>query len=407
MRPSTNVPVIAKLAAATLLTALSASCSSSPSSSATNASATPIFTMTVHVPASTEAFQCKYVTMPSSRSFVTSLGHTFTEGSHHLVIFRTDQSAIPAGQDMPTPCYESGSDFMSHVRGMIYTAQVPTQDDPMPPGVGFAFEPSEVLLIQTHYVNASAHDLDAKVDVRMTMSDGSNVQQKAGTMFIYDPFVFVPKGGKARAGMRCGVEKDVKVLRIFAHTHARGTQFQAFIDPASGEHTPQPFYTSNDWAHPTASPPTFDLAGGSKLRFTCDYDNTRGDADFYQGQSASTNEMCALAVTYYPELGLDQDYCISGGDDVGFGSTACGDTMKCEQACPEQHSKDVVGVPECIQKCVVASCGAVSAQIAPVHACAKTSCAAECQTGGATCSDCVNAKCASDVAACTGARCAP
>src|SRR3954468_13243584 len=118
--------------------AAAAACSSS-SSSPSSSSDAPIFSTTVRVVAGSESFQCQYVKMSAAREYATSISHTYTAGSHHLVVFRTDQSSIPAGQDTMTPCYENGSDFMSHVRGMLYTSQTPTDENVMPPGVGFAF----------------------------------------------------------------------------------------------------------------------------------------------------------------------------------------------------------------------------------------------------------------------------
>src|SRR5438067_139492 len=65
------------------------------------------FTMKQHVPASTEAFKCLYVQMPPQDGYIVGGEHKYTQGSHHLLLFRTDLTAIPAAQQGMLDCYES------------------------------------------------------------------------------------------------------------------------------------------------------------------------------------------------------------------------------------------------------------------------------------------------------------
>jgi hypothetical protein len=135
------------------------------------------------VPVGTEAHSCQYVRLPASfgaQSFVVGGTHTYTTGSHHMILFRTDLAEIPAGQEAPQDCYEGpNGSVMGHIRGIIYAAQTPTADVSYPDHVGLPLTNQEVFLMQTHYLNAGDKPLDARVDLTLRVSDGTNVSTRA------------------------------------------------------------------------------------------------------------------------------------------------------------------------------------------------------------------------------------
>jgi len=328
-----------------LLVACSSSSSSSPASDA-GAANTVTFSMKQTVKAGSEIFSCMYVQPSADRTFFTKIAHTYTPGSHHIVLMPTDLTAIPAGQDAPHDCYAGGADFMTHARGFMYASQIPADSFDLPKGVAFFSDPSAVYLLQSHYLNAGASDLDATVTVTLTTSDGSDVTTKAGTLFFYDGNIKVPMGGTASAGMRCPIPNDITMVRVIPHTHARGTKFSAFLDPASGAPAAQPFYTSTDWEHPAPSPAAMTVPAGSHVRYRCDYDNTKGTQDYFQGISALTNEMCVFGGVYYPDMGLLVNSC-SQADQFGVGAKTCGETLDCLLAC--YSSTDAMAFGHCSQ----------------------------------------------------------
>jgi hypothetical protein len=146
MKPGAKQPSIASSGASRLAviplvcTVAAVACSSSsrdngsttPALSTTGGSVT--FTMDSVVPAGGETHKCQFVTAPPDASFVVSGRHEYTPGSHHMLLFRTDLTAIPAGMDKPADCYDSASGgFMSHIRGLVYAAQTPTGEMAYPP----------------------------------------------------------------------------------------------------------------------------------------------------------------------------------------------------------------------------------------------------------------------------------
>jgi hypothetical protein len=380
-------------------------CSSSTSLSESASSAqTLTFQMKQTIAPSSESFRCQYYQMPDDHTWANKISHTYTPGSHHMILYRTDLTAIPADKTDNYDCYANGADFMTHVRGYAYGSQEPKDEFDLPDHVAFAYAPGEVLMMQTHYLNATPKPIDSSVNVTLTFTDPSNVQQNAGALLFYDPYIYVPAGGTAQAAMRCPINYDINVLRVIPHTHARGVGFAAFLDPGQGPPATEPFYTSTDWEHPAPFNGPMTFTTGTKVRFDCEYDNRSGTQDYIQGQSALTNEMCVFAAVYYPDHGLLQNYCAQGSDDYGTGTATCSQLLDCVTAClrSEADARDA-----CSQKCVVASCPSAWRDYAPLATCVSSGCGNECAPGAPVqgCIDCSNAKCASSVASCRAAAC--
>ncbi len=367
--------------------------------------------MQTKVPASSETHQCQYVTGPDALSFIVAGKHVYTSGSHHMLLFRTDLTAIPAGMDKPGDCYESAmGGYMGHVRGVIYGAQVPTGQIVYPDGVGLQLDAKSVFMMQTHYLNPGSTEMDARADVTLTISDGTGIAQHAGVLFFYDPFIYVPMGTKgARASMRCGIRSDITLITATSHYHKRGYDYAAYVDPPTGPLATTPFYTSSDWDHPPTLPAPMKIAGGSKIRFGCGYDNTAGTKEYFQGQSAQDNEMCMFTGVYYPALGTPDDMCLNAHDMFGTGASTCSTLLSCFKSCPPLNLNIGMGQPDvdpCNQKCMATSCPDASGLLVALQNCTKTNCATECATTGTSaCSDCAQNKCSPEVTACFSDTC--
>lgn len=371
------------------------------------------FVMSVDVPAGGEIYRCRYVTMPASERYVVAAAHHFTTGSHHLLLYRTDLTALPDGGDQVQDCYTGlGGTIMSHVRGVVYGSQVPDSSFTMPAGVAFHMQASEVLLLQAHYLNATTHDVMASIDVGLTTTtDASGIQYPAGNLFYYDPFIDVPPSSTAKANARCVLSKDITLVNVFPHYHARGTGYQAWIDP-QGQTTATPFYTSSDWEYPTpyqGQPLT--LPAGTAIRWECDYTNT-GAQEYFQGQSAATNEMCMFTGLYYPAVDDSFELCLSAMDRFGSGSATCADTLTCIGQCPpappptSSGAASLADIPDCVQKCVVGSCPSASQPLFAALDCIQAHCASACNGSDPNaCAQCVAASCSNEYSACQSATC--
>lgn len=407
------LPAMACLTAASLVAACSSSSSSPSGAGAVDGGAdagnlvTASFQMEETVAGGQEIFDCQYVTLPDVQAFMIKGQHEYTPGSHHLILYTTDLTSIPAGQTGVQSCYEGTNGVMSHVNGVLYAGQVPMGSEVLPPGVGLETSPSQVLLFQVHYLNATASTLDVKVDVQLTLDVTPTINQKAGILFFYDPFIDVPAGAMAKASMRCPIGSDITLLYASSHYHARGDNYGAYIDPAVDQMGTTPFYTSTSWSSPPNVQYTMPIKGGSRIRFECDYDNSSGTMSYFQGQSAQTNEMCMFIGLYYPEMGPVADFCALDADMFGNGTANCGASLTCLQACGK-ISMGTVGTsaPDCEQTCMVDSCPSASAPLMSVLSCLKSSCKTECSdTSSAACTSCIQTSCMSDYTACQAHTC--
>ncbi|HEY8087894.1 MAG TPA: hypothetical protein VIF09_08615 [Polyangiaceae bacterium] len=380
---------------------------------ATNPNLTSVsYQMQETVPGGGEEFKCQYVQLPDVPGWMVQSKHDYTPGSHHMLLYTTALTSIPAGGDQVTDCYEgTGNNIMSDATGVLYGGQTPTGEEVMPAGVGLPTQANEVLIFQTHYLNASASPLQATVNVTLTLdTNASDIQTFAGLIFYYDPFIDVPPGATAKAATRCQIPGDITLLYGSSHYHSRGVGYGAYIDPATGPITSTPFYTSTSWSSPTNAALNMKIPAGSRIRFECDYDNSAGTAEYFAGQSAQTNEMCMFIGLYYPEMGKAADFCVTSYRDMmGTGSATCLTTLSCFQSCGGSIGFGGgvnITVPDCQQKCMVDSCPSTSAPLLAFDDCLSKNCSSQCATAtSSACTSCVVASCANEYTACSNNTC--
>jgi hypothetical protein len=367
-----------------------------------------VFTMTLTVPASTELHQCQLVQLPTGADVnVTGFAHQYTPGSHHFLLYRTDLTAIPSNLTGQYDCTLGSEPIMQHAVGIVYGAQTPTGDYPFPAGVAATLPAGGVLIMNTHYLNATAKPIATTVQVGLDTTTADKVQTQGGFFVFYDPFIDVPAHATASSGGWCHVPVDVTVLTAFTHYHYRGTDMKVWLDPSATARATTPFFTTDDWQHPVEFMGPMTWPQGSDVRFQCDYDNTDA-TEVFQGPNAQTSEMCVLAGLYYPKQTEAFEECY-GYSVSGFGTSACLATVSCLQACPASdapvHTPTGVIVGPCWERCVAAACdGAVDA-VLPLFGCARQQCSTECASGASACQSCTISKCGAEVTACSSQAC--
>jgi hypothetical protein len=349
--------------------------------------------------------------MPATAGFIVGGQHEYTAGSHHLALYNTSRTSIPAGEGSPVvgDCYGATANYMTDIDGIVYAAANPAGELTMPAGVGLPYTASQVLLFQVHYLNAGAEPISAHVSVHLT-TQTAPVTQNAGFLFFYDPFIYVPQGAPAIASMRCPIPQDITLFSESSHYHSRGVGYQAYLDPPSGSPAASPFYTSSNWATPTIDRQTIQIGAGSHLRYYCDFDNRMGAQPYVQGTSATANEMCMFVGLYYPAMTKADQDCYAG-DTYGTGTVSCTDTLTCLSACPpndagaQDPTTPTVTFNACIQECMAKSCPNASAPLTATLKCISAQCATPCATPGAACTSCVTSSCLTQYAACSSATC--
>jgi hypothetical protein len=349
----------------------------------------------------TEAQLCKFIALPKDRGelAVTSADHTYTEGSHHFLVYRTSMTEIPSGGGDLVSCDDT--EWMSTVRGVAYAAQAPTGDLTLPEGVSQRFTPGEVLLVQVHYVNASQADLDAKVDFTFHTAPADSAKIEAGVLFFFNPIIDVPPHGTSSAALSCPIPEDVNLLFAASHMHRRGASFEAH----QGGQPEGSLYTSKTWSEPV--PRTFSptdasakVAKGASISYSCSYQNS-DDQRYIAGPSAQHDEMCMFIGMYYPKLDTATELCWNGTAKT-TGTASCLDTLKCGGACATDDL-------DCRAQCMDAVCPTAAEPLMRFGRCVGPACGDICKTKGtssAECTSCATTKCLDEAKACSSAVCA-
>ena len=370
------------------------------------------FTMNQHVATGADLYVCSYVMASSVDTFVVGASHVATKGTHHFLVFRTDLASIPDGSSSSLDCYAGPSSPMSHMRGEIYGSQARTGSFAFPAGVGLPLRAGEVLLLQGHFSNPAGPDLDVTAQLTLTTTT-HGITTSAGVFFFNDPFVDIPAGAFSKASMRCLVPSDVTLLSVSSHDHARAQSVSAFVDPPASPRATTPFYAGLNAANPLPLQATIPVLAGSRIRFTCTYENVTGTAEVLQGLDVQANEMCVLSGAYYPALDPAVEVCALAPDDFGTGTATCAQTLACVNSCPAGTAPPanlgLSGTPNvdpCWQRCVVSSCADASALLFALQRCAQTQCAAECMLpSSAACASCQTAQCPREATACASDAC--
>jgi hypothetical protein len=305
------------------------------------------FALDVMIPAGKELLECQYVAMPSDRGViaVNSAESHYTPGSHHFLVYRTNLTSYPAGQDASHLCgspgvtvaKNGGGNGLTSVEsstgqtGSYYEAQTPNTRRDLPPGIAHVFAPGEILMMTAHYLNTTDAAIDSMIEFRLHPMDVKDVKVEAGTFFLIDTQLNIPPHSEVTFTKSCPMTKDITLGILWSHMHGRGYSFRAWTDDAAataqlgGDVYVQP--GPNAWEEPhiqnyPVDPPVI-LHAGSKLMISCTYQNTT-DRTFTFGLSAETAEMCLLHGMYWPRLDGATERCSNGTSMSGKSMSLAG-----------------------------------------------------------------------------------
>jgi hypothetical protein len=243
------------------------------------------------VEAGSERTVCTYVRGENTEALdAVRMQAAQTEGGHHVIVYVVDH---PIDLE-PHDCPQGGQPDWSQV----LASQDVGQETTFPPGVGFAIEPQQQYVIETHYINTSS---SPKEGVTSSFSLGfaasGTVSQHAAPYFFGTQNIALTPGAKGQSGSFCSPPDDMTLLTMFGHEHRLGTGIQVGLTRAGGAE--EPLYESSDWH---ASPIThfeggLALGTADSLRVGCDWQNTGTDTVMFP------HEMCYAIGMYYPARG--------------------------------------------------------------------------------------------------------
>jgi hypothetical protein len=266
------------------------------------------------VPAGDELFKCRFGAFPSDRGVIAvpSAESHYTPGSHHLLVYRTDLTSIP--DDLPESWNCEDVKWFANVRGTYYEAQQPNEMRHLPEGIAHEFQPGEIVVMESHYINATEEDIDAHVELTLHTMDVRDVTDEAGSIFFNNVNIMVPPHANTSASMTCPISQDIHLALLWSHMHERGVRFQVTTDDPDAADALGPLLDEEDWSEPKAREypggDAYVLHAGSHISTTCDYENDT-DAAFVFGTSAKTNEMCILHGMYWPRMASADEQCFT------------------------------------------------------------------------------------------------
>jgi hypothetical protein len=265
------------------------------------------------VPAGTEIQACYFFNIPGTGDvWVDNYQVAQTSGSHHMNIFRVASAKPLQPNPDGTPvvngeCFNSSnwSDWPLVVNSQ-HQATVSWQ---LPDGVGAKFQGGDLIMLQTHYVNATTQKTPAKGKVLVNFNfPTATPQHELSTLFATNQNIRICPGESDKSFSKtCQFPATgVHVIAANGHFHSRGTLFQIMPTDAQGV-TGDVFYTSTSWDDP---PMTRDIDvvlpdnGGVewKCTFSAPVGSCGNPADsccFTFGGHVDTQEHCNAFVYYW------------------------------------------------------------------------------------------------------------
>lgn len=343
-----------------------------------------------------EATYCQAFVVPEGERYeVARFVHRYSEGSHHLLVFRTNFTLEEAAE-RSTP-YECAT--INFAYPVAYAAQASEGEMEFPEGVALFFEPGEVLLVQSHYLNATPAPLEAQVRVNLWKTTAP-AEIEAGTLFFYDWAIVVPPG-ESTARMHCVIPEDIELVFAMSHMHRRGVAYDSRIVGGEAPSPGDSLYATTAWeeVQPAQFAPGVSIRAGQAIDYECRYRNDEGRT-IIEGPSAIDNEMCMFVGTYFPKLDPEVEACLTPGSGPQFsGTSSCGEAVACAQAATDELEGE---------QCLVDTCAASSAALSGFGGCMFDHCVEVCGVNGSgteECQSCIAYHCVEEYLACDAATC--
>jgi hypothetical protein len=363
-----------------------------------------------------ETERCMFYQVPPEGMAIHRQEIRFTPGSHHVLVYMTPYAEIPTknlqGQPVDTSgvfeCGQGGPTANWSVDGVVAAGQ-DGDGEPMigglPADTAVVVPGGAVVMMNTHYLNASPRPLDTEARINFFVMPKEQVKREAGLLFFYNIFIHVPPNSRASARLSCPIRKDITLVNGASHMHKRGVDYTAHLTDGQGQPLSELYRTTN-WEDvvPARFQPPRELKAGQRIDYRCTYEN-KENRTVIQGLSTS-DEMCMFVGLYYPR-DIQTEFCALdekaeapyvGGDWIGTGTADGTTTADCLTRAMSQGESEAgaATAEEALYSCVVGSCPALSAPTSESVRCLFGSgekCEQSCKEGGDACRSCLRAMC--------------
>jgi hypothetical protein len=267
----------------------------------------PPITLTMNsfsVPPNSEVYKCQQFGNPFGQDVdLVKMVGTMSTGSHHFFLFNMSPST---GRSTTAPledCPQAGLEF----HPFPYLSQQPNWTVEYPQGMGYPLISANGLMMNAHFLNASAQTVTPQVTITIYPAKPGTVTTHIGTLFLNDSLINVPAGttqAKPLAVTSSDIpikDQSYTIFTNWSHMHQYSLDFQASTNGSV-------FYDEKQWDEPplttaaTSSLLPLKMAAGSQITWTCMYYNPTSKAMPF-GDSAQTDDMCIYLGQYYPAEG--------------------------------------------------------------------------------------------------------
>jgi hypothetical protein len=241
------------------------------------------------------------------------------DGSHHLNVFRVKTKTALWAEDGGVvhggECWKSGN--WSEWPLVVNSQNEGAVDWKLPEGVAHKFEPGEMLMVQSHYVNSTLQPTPTvgKVAINFYRTPKEKVTAELGTLFATNQHIRICPGElskKYEATCKVPDGDSITIIAANGHFHSRGKTFQInTFDPKSGKG--EQFYESKSWNDPVfALDLNVKIQPGGGINYACEFKAENKDCGdktdqccFNFGGNTDTQEHCNAFVYYYPKRDTD------------------------------------------------------------------------------------------------------
>ena len=262
----------------------------------------------IPVAASQETTVCIIKRLDNAEALLaTSFVSNLAPGSHHLIVYRSDETVE---QTTPVACNPFQGILSGDVPLVIVTEAHLEYD--LPSGVGIQLAQTQMVKIEAHYINTTATALEGSGTVTITgtpLAEAGSYQEANvglwGTTQISIPAL---SSFSTPVNFQAGVA-GTKVFALTTHEHQLGTEAQVWSSASAGDVSDQVADDKN-WAAPALETfnPAIAMTGTNGLSYKCSWTNPGTTAVSF-GESA-LDEMCFVILYYYPSFGTD--LCLDG-----------------------------------------------------------------------------------------------
>jgi hypothetical protein len=295
------------------------------------------------VPQGVEVQDCYFVAVPDVNNgqdvWIDRFELGQRPGSHHLNVFRVNTiwnlSGNPGDVVRGGECRISTnwSDWPLVVNDQASSTGDGTFDWQLPDGVAERFHPGELLMVQTHYVNANIQKTPLGGEAKIDFYKSAHAEPiEMGTLFATQQSIRICESHPVVSfNGTCSFPagQDIHIAAANGHAHSRLTSLDMFTwDGHTLDDPPQSakFYESLHWDEPPMATGLNDIApNGGGVWWTCNYEwsppavgcaevNERdheqaNDCCYTFGNSAETAEHCNIFVYYWPKVDDQSIFC--------------------------------------------------------------------------------------------------